>query len=78
MKKTIIILGALLPSYGSLFTQSGVTASIILVASTIAGIVITSLVGDGLNDKGLNRVYTGWVIHLSGILINMTYHNLIN
>jgi hypothetical protein len=74
MQKALTILVAALPCYASLFSRDPKAAAVIIIFSTFVGIGTTGILepeGD-LKDK----VRLGWLIHIIGIFISITIHNL--
>jgi len=74
MNKYLTILLAGMPTYISLFCTP-VWAVIVMAVATIIAVIITGQIDD---DEWLTRVMRlVWTIHLTGILVSITFHNVI-
>lgn len=74
MNKYLTILLAVMPTYVSLFCTP-VWATIIMAVATIIAVIITGQID---NDEWLTKIMRlVWTIHLTGILVSITVHNVI-
>ena len=76
MKETniLVILLAAMPTYLSLFCQP-VWAVVIMSIATLVGFVMTANLDD---DKDLTgKLRWAWIIHLTGICVSVTIHNIL-
>lgn len=73
MNKYLTILLAVMPTYISLFCTP-VWAVIVMAVATIIAVIITGQIDD---DEWLTKVMRlVWTIHLTGILLSITLHNV--
>lgn len=74
MNKYLTILLAVMPTYVSLFCTP-VWATIVMAVATIIAVIITGQID---NDEWLTKIMRlVWTIHLTGILVSITVHNVI-
>lgn len=73
MSKYLTILLAVMPTYISLFCTP-VWAVIVMAVATIIAVIITGQIDD---DEWLTKIMRlVWAIHLTGILLSITIHNV--
>lgn len=73
MNKYLTILLAVMPTYISLFCTP-VWAVIVMAVATIIAVIITGQIDD---DEWLTKIMRlVWAIHLTGILLSITIHNV--
>jgi hypothetical protein len=73
MNKYLTILLAVMPTYISLFCTP-VWAVIVMAVATIIAVIITGQIDD---DEWLTKIMRlVWTIHLTGILLSITLHNV--
>lgn len=74
MNKYLTILLAATPTYISLFC-SPVWAVIVMAVATIVAVIVTGQIEE---DQWLTKIMRlVWAIHLTGILVSITAHNII-
>ena len=78
MKTLLVVLGAALPCYSTLFITEGGVASMVLIVTTLVGLGLSISLTNESNAtaKWYERIYLAWSIHLVGIFLNIAIFNL--